>query len=80
MRVWRVRVQYIGERPPRKLGKPYRPVKTQMVCLVEAEDSSAAMAAGARYIEGEAQVSVRWQEFTAMEAASTSLPLLVDTL
>ena len=80
MRVWRVRIMCVGERPPKKLGKPYRPVKTQMVCLVEAENSEDAMAAGAHYIEGEAPISVRWQEFTAMEAASTNLPLLVDTL
>lgn len=84
MAIWRVKVLCVGERPPRKLGKPYRPVRVYRTALIESVCSSVLeagdeiMAFGARYVEDSAAVSVRWKEFTALEASIMKFPLLIE--
>jgi hypothetical protein len=75
MRVWKVKVLLEGFQPPKKLGKPQRPIREWLVVLLEAEDSSAPMSDGQSYADRAARPSVRWVGITAMEAVSVQLPM-----
>jgi hypothetical protein len=70
MRLWRVTVQCFQE--PDIKGR--RPMCYED-CIVEALDSDGAMDIGRLYIEDEAPSDVRWDEFTAVKAASIELPM-----
>lgn len=70
MSLWKVKVRGYGMRPPKKLGKPYRPVEIEQTVIVEANNDSEAFEMGERFLEATAPVSVRWNMFKAMEAAT----------
>lgn len=80
MRVWKVMVRCIGEKPAKKLGNPPKIAQHWINVLVEAEDSDHAMANGTGFAEGKIPVDVRWKELTAMSASSVSFPCVLDTL
>ena len=80
MKLWKVKVRGYGQRPPKKLGKPWRPAEIERTVIVEANNDSEAFEAGERYLEATAPVSVRWHMFKTMEAATpVQLPFALPT-